>query len=197
MCQIDFDIATFDADGDTVTAAEGRYRLQGAIPWTTFVPTLGAAQTPDILVSGTYELQVRVQANSVWSDWFPSVLFYIQDCPSGNSPVIENITVSQITDGVSYNIRINGSSNQNVRYQLVTETYDATATVSPASSFTLIPSITQTGNVTLDPNGLLTIDVTFAATTCGNQTEGTFTLFNDDNLTLSAQVLTFSVLKTC
>lgn len=74
MCKIDFKIEYTDAEGNSLQAAEGRYKLKTA---TSFKPifaiNLTNPQTPDITVDGEYDLEVRVQDSSgLWSNWYTS-----------------------------------------------------------------------------------------------------------------------------
>jgi len=83
MCQINFSIQYTDADGDTLQAAEGRYKLKSVATFSpVFNINLSNPKTPDIKVNGVYDLEVRVQdVKGLWSNWFTSSQgFKIGDC---------------------------------------------------------------------------------------------------------------------
>lgn len=99
MCVINFSIVN---TGSTPTSAQGRYRVAGSMSnWTTFPVDINNPQTPDIVVNGTYELQVRVQyADSTFSDWTESSNFRVGNCSAlGNmyAPVAEADLGKEIT----------------------------------------------------------------------------------------------------
>ncbi len=98
MCVINFNIVTTGADP---VAMEGRYRKVNNtfLPWTSFPINMLNQMTPDILSSGSYELQVRVEyANGDFSDWTNSSLFQIGNCSAiGN---LYAITTPQECGGV-------------------------------------------------------------------------------------------------
>lgn len=80
MCVIDFNIVT---TGTEPVAAEGRYRNIDVVDsnWITFTVNLLEQETPDIVINGNYEFQVRVQyPDTTWSDWTGSSLFTIGNC---------------------------------------------------------------------------------------------------------------------
>ncbi|PTX62349.1 hypothetical protein C8N46_103449 [Kordia periserrulae] len=84
MCQISFTIQYADADGDTLQAAEGKYRLATSTgAWTSFVIDINDPKTPDITVLGDYDLEVRIQdTGNLWSDWYASSFKVSSDCAS-------------------------------------------------------------------------------------------------------------------
>lgn len=89
MCQINFSIQYTDADGDTLQAAEGRYKLQNVATFSTiFNINLSNPKTPDIKVNGVYDLEVRVQdVRGLWSEWFTSPEgFKVGDCTEKKRP---------------------------------------------------------------------------------------------------------------
>lgn len=80
MCVINFNIAT---TGTSPIAAEGRYRNMNlpSITWVNFSINLLDQKTPDILVNGSYGMQVRVQyPDSSFSDWTDTSLFTVGNC---------------------------------------------------------------------------------------------------------------------
>ncbi|WP_430408564.1 PKD domain-containing protein [Kordia sp.] len=97
MCQISFTIQYADADGDTLQAAEGRYRVASSTgAWTPFTIDINDPKTPDITVIEEYTLEVRVQdTGNLWSNWFASSFKVSRNCTQTNQPPTVNAGVDQ------------------------------------------------------------------------------------------------------
>ena len=90
MCQIHFTIQYTDPEGDSLQVAIGRYKLTLSTVWNDFIINLADPKTPDIVIEGFYDLEVKVQdAFGTWSDWFASTFEISDDC--GNI-IIDDVT---------------------------------------------------------------------------------------------------------
>lgn len=89
MCVIQILFSTTTPSGTSVSAGNGRYRINGSgASWTSFaIADTTNAKTPNITVNGTYELQVNV-VNSVGtvSDWSNLTTFTVsENCGTSTS----------------------------------------------------------------------------------------------------------------
>jgi hypothetical protein len=112
MCQINFTITANSGDSNTVSSAQGRYKLTteatSVSTWISpfFISDISNSQTPDITTEGNYDFDVRVlDSNGDYSEWFVvSQGFQIGNCEP------TSILCSQY--GVNYNNYSPGTTNK-------------------------------------------------------------------------------------
>lgn len=77
MCQIDFTISASSERLNNISSAQGRYKLtsqsESVNTWTTpfNISDIQDAKTPDIVIEGDYDFNVRVKdSEDIYSEWF-------------------------------------------------------------------------------------------------------------------------------
>ena len=87
MCQIRFNLNS----SSTITTAQGKYKLVDSSSWISFLIDVNNPKTPDIVTTGDYELQVRIQdINGLLSDWITDTFKISKNCNDTISNVAPN-----------------------------------------------------------------------------------------------------------